>query len=107
MTPVLIAGGVTLGALGAAHCAAMCGGPCAAVAHGTRASTVAFQLARIAGYAAAGGLAAAGTALLAGWARWTPALKPAWVMLQAAMLMLGLWMLWHARQPRCLGVHRR
>jgi sulfite exporter TauE/SafE len=107
-----------LGIAGIPHCAAMCGASCTAVlgacsrGGGGAAASAApwgFHLARVAGYAAAGGVAAAGVATLA-WAgaAW-PVLRPAWTLLHAAALALGLWMAWAGRQPAWMTLvgHRR
>ncbi len=58
-----------------------------------------FHLARLAGYSAVGGIAAASVSALSGWSQFTPALRPLWVMLHAAAMALGLWLLLKARQP--------
>lgn len=106
-----------LGIAGIPHCAAMCGASCAAVlgasgggrCAGAGAASWCFHLARLAGYAAAGGVAAAGVATLA-WAggAW-PVLRPAWTLLHAAALALGVWMAWAGRQPAWMTLvgHRR
>lgn len=106
-----------LGIAGIPHCAAMCGASCAAVlgacggeagASGRTASW-GFHLARLAGYAAAGAVAAAGMATLAWAGAGWPVLRPAWTLLHAAALALGLWMAWAGRQPAWMTLvgHRR
>lgn len=98
MDATLIASAGLLGLAGAPHCAAMCGAPCAAI--GPRgAPRLAFHAARIASYAAAGAVAAASVSALATLTQWSPALRPLWTLLHAAALALGLWLLWHGRQP--------
>ena len=99
----LILSATALGLAGAPHCAAMCSAPCAAATGGDRVNTAVFQLMRVAGYAAGGALAAASVAVLAGWAQWSPALRPLWVLLHVAALALGLWLLVRAQQPAWLS----
>lgn len=102
---------VLLGLAGAPHCAAMCGAACTAAAPGTvTGAQPAFHLARAAGYAAAGAVAASSVGALALLGQWTPALRPLWTLAHAAALGLGLWLLWHGRQPawlQALGRQRR
>jgi len=98
----LLAGALLLGLAGVPHCAAMCGAGCAVAVGGARSGVAtpwAFHLARIAGYAAAGGVAAASVGALALLGQWSPALRPLWTLLHVAALALGLWLLWHGRQP--------
>ncbi len=96
----LIASATLLGLAGAPHCTAMCAAPCAAaLGQGGWRANLGFHLGRLAGYSAVGGLAAASVATLAGWSELSPALRPLWVMLHAAALSLGLWLLVQGRQP--------
>lgn len=100
----LIASAAFLGLAGAPHCTAMCAAPCAAaVGKGGWVANLGFHLARLAGYALAGGIAAASVGALAGWSQLAPALRPLWVLLHAAALMLGVWLLVKARQPAWLS----
>lgn len=100
----MIASAALLGLAGTPHCAAMCAAPCAAVSGGRGvASSLAFQLARVAGYAAAGAVVAASVGALAALSQWTPALRPVWVLLQLALLALGLWMAVVGQQPTWMG----
>jgi uncharacterized protein len=99
----LVVSAFMLGLAGAPHCTAMCGAACAAVLRrGRGGAAVVFHLARIAGYAAAGALAASSVGVLAALGRASPALRPLWALAQAAALALGLWLLWHGRQPAWL-----
>jgi sulfite exporter TauE/SafE len=97
----------TLGLMGLAsvpHCALMCGAPCAAVAGGGSAAGVsAFQAGRVIGYAAAGAVAAFSMAALREATAWSEALRPLWTVLQAALLVLGLWLLIRGQWPAWLG----
>ncbi len=104
----LIVSATLLGLAGAPHCTAMCAAPCAAaVGQGGWRANLGFHLGRLAGYAAVGGLAAASVATLAGWSELSPALRPLWVMLQAAALSLGLWLLVKGRQPAWMAAFGR
>jgi sulfite exporter TauE/SafE len=94
----LIAGGLLLGFGGSAHCAAMCGAPCAALTRDRRQAT-AFHGARAAGYMVAGAVAAAGVASLGVMRELWPAVRPLWAMLHVAVLSLGLWLVATGRQP--------
>jgi uncharacterized protein len=98
----LIAGAAALGLASVPHCAAMCAAPCAA-AVGRGGGQGWFQAARVAGYAAAGAVAAASVGTAEQLAQWSPALRPLWLLLQGALLVLGGWMLWQGRQPAWLG----
>ncbi len=77
----------------------MCSAPCAAATGGALRNSAAFHLARVAGYAAGGAVAAASVAVLAGWSQLSPALRPLWVLVHVAALALGLWLVVRARQP--------
>lgn len=100
----LIASATFLGLAGAPHCTAMCAAPCAAaVGKGGWPANVGFHLARVAGYMLAGGIAAASVGALAAWSQLAPALRPLWVMVHAAALVLGIWLLVKARQPAWLS----
>ncbi len=103
MDAALIASAALLGLAGTPHCAAMCGAPCAAVSGRSRSGTLAFQGARLGGYAVAGAVAAGSVGALAALSQVSPALRPLWAMLHALILVLGLWMLWQGRQPAWMG----
>jgi uncharacterized protein len=95
----LVAAGLALGAASAPHCALMCGAPCAAVTRGRGRDAWLFQAGRLAGYTAAGALAASAMALLGAWSRATPWLAPLWTLVQLGFLALGLWWLATGRMP--------
>lgn len=102
MELALLASALLLGLAGLPHCVAMCGAACAAATGGVRPVSpagLAFHGARVAGYAAAGAVAASSVGALAALAQWSPALRPLWTLAHAAALFLGLWLLWHGRQP--------
>jgi sulfite exporter TauE/SafE len=91
-----------MGLAGMPHCTAMCAAPCAAATRACgpeRSALPAFHLGRLAGYAAAGAVAATSAGALQQWLATVPALRSLWVLLQLAMLALGLWMLLHGRMP--------
>lgn len=98
----LVAAAGLMGLAGLPHCAAMCAAPCAAMAGGTGASQPLFQLSRVAGYAAAGAVAAAGVAALRDGLAFSSALRPLWTLLHLVVLALGLWMLWRGQWPAWL-----
>lgn len=78
----------------------MCAAPCAAAtAGGGPKANVAFHLARTAGYAAAGALAAASVNSLAALGSVSPMFKPLWSAVHAAALALGIWLALTGRQP--------
>lgn len=104
MDAALVVSAALLGFAGAPHCAAMCGAACTALT-GRRpggAASVGFHGARVAGYAAAGAVAAASVGALAQLGQWSPALRPLWTLAHVAALSLGLWLLWSGRQPAWL-----
>ena len=92
-----------MGLAGGPHCVAMCGAACAGLgqAAGERknAALLLFQLGRIAGYSALGGLAAASLQGLGWLTVQSAALRPVWSLFHVAALVLGLVLLWQARQP--------
>ncbi len=109
MDLALILSACALGLAGAPHCLAMCAAPCAlATGPGRSGTHLAFHLARVVSYAAAGALAAASVNALGVLADLSPIVKPVWALLHAAALALGLWLLIKGRQPRWLeSVGRR
>jgi hypothetical protein len=98
-TGLILATGL-MGLAGLPHCAAMCAAPCAAVLRaGGPSASPAFHLARVAGYAAAGAVAAASVQALQQALVVVPFLRPLWTLLHLAALALGLWMLATGRIP--------
>ena len=94
---------LVMGLAGGPHCIAMCGAACAgigqAAAPRSTQAIALFQLGRVLGYAALGGLAAA-TMQGLGWLTvQSAALRPAWTMVHVAAVVLGLVLLIQARQP--------
>ena len=92
-----------MGLAGGPHCIAMCGAACAGLgqAAGERRNEAlwSFQLGRVAGYAALGGLAAASIQGLGWLTIQSAALRPVWSLFHVAALVLGLLLLWRAQQP--------
>src|SRR5512134_2385262 len=98
----LIAAAGLMGLAGLPHCAAMCAAPCAAVTGRGAAAQPLFQVSRVAGYAIAGAVAAAGVAALREGLAFTSLLRPLWTLLHLLALTLGLWMLWRGQWPAWL-----
>jgi uncharacterized protein len=93
---------VLLGLAGTPHCAAMCGAACTGVqkaAGGGVQAALGWHAGRIAGYAAAGAVLGGGVAALGAWSREAEALRPLWVAVQAAAVVIGAWLLVAGRQP--------
>ncbi|MCW5222309.1 sulfite exporter TauE/SafE family protein [Verminephrobacter aporrectodeae subsp. tuberculatae] len=104
-----------MGLVGGPHCLAMCSAPCAALTGGARVPaplpgvpvarghaawrSVAFHAGRLAGYAAAGALAALAMDSLAWLTRQSAALRPAWTLVHVAVMAWGLLLLLQSRQP--------
>jgi sulfite exporter TauE/SafE len=89
-----------MGLAGVPHCAAMCATPCAvAVPQGL---PLRVLLGRSLGYATLGAVAAGATAMLSDWSRTSAVLQPFWVMLLAASVRLGGWMMWRGEVPQAL-----
>lgn len=104
MNAALATTALLMGLAGAPHCAAMCGPACAGVlgacgSQGARGSMLSFHLARLAGYAAGGALAAGSVSWLATQGPQVALLRPLWTLIQVAAVALGLWLLWQGRQP--------
>lgn len=92
-----------MGLAGGPHCIAMCGAACAGLgqAAGERRNEAmwGFQLGRVLGYAALGGLAAASIQGLGWLTIQSAALRPVWTLFHVAAFMLGLVLLVRAQQP--------
>ncbi len=116
MSTSLIAAGLLMGVASTPHCALMCGAPCAAIArrcggpHSGRA-LAGWHVGRALAYIAAGAVAASAVALIASWSAGTAFMRPLWTMLQSAVLVLGLALVFSGRMPRwvdaaALGLRR-
>lgn len=94
-----------MGLVGGPHCVAMCGAACAGIARGAgdgRAGTLAlwrFQFSRLLGYSLLGALAGGTVEGLAWMGTHTAVLRPLWILLHVAALLLGLILLFRGRQP--------
>lgn len=107
MEPTLIVAAALMGLAGAPHCTAMCGAMCTLTVRRCSpdrpvAGSAAFMLGRLAGYAAAGALAAWAVSSIGRMASGTASLRALWTVFHLAALALGLWLLVYARQPRWL-----
>ena len=103
MQITLAATALLMGLAGGPHCVAMCGAACGAVGRtqsgrNTRAMW-GFQAGRVVGYSALGGLAAASMQGLGWLSVHAAALRPVWSLFHVAAALLGLMLLWQARQP--------
>jgi uncharacterized protein len=92
-----------MGVVGGPHCVAMCGAACAGISraggeHSSQA-LIRFQLSRMVGYALLGAFAAGSVQGLAFLGTHTIAIRPVWSMFHVAALLLGLVLIWRARQP--------
>ncbi len=103
MQTTLAATALLMGLVGGPHCIAMCGAACAGIARTASGqsprSLWMFQAGRVAGYSALGGLAAASMQGLGWLSVQSAALRPVWTLFHAAAALLGLMLLWQARQP--------
>ena len=108
MDGALALSALLMGLAGTPHCLAMCGPACGAVARGcggARPTRALFTLhaGRLVSYAAGGAVVAGSISALAQWAPGVAWLRPLWLMLHLAALLVGLAMLVRARQPAWLG----
>jgi uncharacterized protein len=92
-----------MGVLGGPHCVAMCGAACAGLGQAAgarrRQALLAFQLGRLAGYSVLGAVAAASVQGLGWLTTQSAAIRPLWTLLHITALVLGLLLLFQARQP--------
>ena len=88
-----------MGLAGSPHCLAMCGPACAGLTHGELRSQLGFHLGRTFSYAVGGAVAAASVGLIAEFGQAAAVLRPLWVLVHMAALMLGLYLLWRGRHP--------
>jgi hypothetical protein len=105
MDLALAGSALLMGLAGSPHCLAMCGASCTALTggvHGRPQDQLSFQLARLLSYAAGGAVVAASVNLLAQWGQGAAVLRPLWVLIHLAALLLGLTLLWRGRQPAWL-----
>ncbi|MBT9463467.1 sulfite exporter TauE/SafE family protein [Hydrogenophaga sp.] len=92
-----------MGVVGGPHCVAMCGAACAGIsrAAGVRSTQAlwTFQVSRMVGYALFGAFAAGSVQGLAWLGTNTTVIRPVWTSFHVAALLLGMTLLWRARQP--------
>ena len=103
MQTSLAATALLMGLAGGPHCVAMCGAACAGIgrsagARGTSAIWT-FQLGRVIGYSCLGALAAASMQGFGWLTTQSAALRPAWTLFHIGAIVLGLMLLFNARQP--------
>ncbi len=130
MEPSLAFTALLMGLTGGPHCLAMCGAACAAL--GPRGGPAArvipvraqgavpapappaigpaqwlFLGGRLVGYASLGALAAASVQALGWLSVQSAALRPVWTLMHVAAALVGLLLLWQARQPAWLDLGAR
>ena len=92
-----------MGLVGGPHCVAMCGAACAGMgrAAGARAQRAmwTFQAGRVVGYSALGGVAATSVQGLGWLTTQSAAVRPVWTLFHVGAMVLGLVLLFNARQP--------
>lgn len=100
-----------MGLAGGPHCVAMCGAACAGMGRADAGrnsrSMWTFQLGRLLGYSALGGFAAASMQGLSWLSVHSAALRPVWTLFHVAAALLGLMLVWQARQPVWLEASAR
>ena len=110
MQTTLAATALLMGVAGGPHCVAMCGAACAGIARTGAGSSVdgagqvarslwIFQAGRVIGYSALGAVAAASMQGLGWLSIQSAALRPVWTLFHVAAALVGLMLLWQARQP--------
>lgn len=104
MLATLASTALLMGLAGGPHCIAMCGAACvgASRAAGQGRQTLGllqFQLGRLLGYSAMGAAAAASMQGLGWLTVHSAAIRPVWTLFHVAAALLGLLLLWQARQP--------
>ena len=111
MDLTLAATALLMGLAGGPHCVAMCGAACVGIGrnqlgHSARALWV-FQGGRLVGYSALGALAATSMQGLGWLSVHSAAMRPVWTLFHVAAALLGLMLLWRARQPVWLEASAR
>ncbi len=103
MHAALLTTALLMGLAGGPHCVAMCGAACAGIARsgGGRESRAMwqFQLGRVAGYSAMGGVAGASMQGVGWLTTQSAAVRPLWTLFHVALIALGLMLVWRAQQP--------
>ena len=103
MMSSLVISAALMGLAGGPHCLVMCGAACAGITSaapgaGTRAMW-GFQIGRLLGYSLMGGLAAFSVQALGWLTVESAAIRPVWSMLHVGAVILGLLLVWQAKQP--------
>lgn len=93
----LLSAVLLMGVAGVPHCAAMCAAPCAVALPGGAGWRA--LLARTAGYALLGAVAAGLTSWLGRWSAVAAVLQPLWLMALFATVLFGAWLLWRGEMP--------
>ena len=92
-----------MGLAGGPHCVAMCGAACAGIGHAagpqSNRALFSFQVGRFFGYSLMGALAAFSVQALGWLTVESAALRPVWSMLHVGAVILGLLLVWQAKQP--------
>ena len=103
MELTLVFTALLMGLAGGPHCVAMCGSACAGIGRTQTGQSVramwVFQAGRLLGYSTLGALAAASMQGLGWLSVQSAALRPVWTLFHVAAALLGLMLLWQARQP--------
>ena len=103
MQTTLIVTGLLMGIAGGPHCVAMCGAACAGIGRASNGANTRsmwiFQAGRVLGYSALGAMVAASMQGLGWLSVHSAVLRPVWTLFHVAAAMLGLMLLWRARQP--------
>lgn len=99
MDIALAGSALLMGLAGSPHCLAMCGPACAGLTRGEPSSQLGFHLGRLLSYAGGGALASASVGWIGQLGQSTAVLRPLWVLVHLAALLLGLYLLWRGRQP--------
>lgn len=103
MQTTLAATALLMGLAGGPHCLAMCGAACAGIGRSSEGAATPslwmFHAGRVLGYSSLGAAAAASLQGIGWLATQSVALRPFWTMFHVAAALLGLMLLWQARQP--------
>lgn len=99
MDIALAGSALLMGLAGSPHCLAMCGAACTGLTAGERSAQLGFHLGRLFSYSVGGAIAAASVNWVAALGQSAAVLRPLWVLVHLAALLLGLYLLWRGRQP--------
>lgn len=103
MVGSLVLSALVMGVVGGPHCVVMCGAACAGIARAAEPRSAralwAFQCSRLIGYSTIGAIAGGTVQGLSWLGQHTQVLRPVWTLMHVAALLLGLLLLWQARQP--------